>query len=130
MPVPEGSAGAGAVVLVVSGPIAPDHVPRLCERVRTLLQGGDADLLVCGVGAVVHPDAVTIDALARMALIVRRLGRRVWLCADCDELRELLALAGLEDVLPCSAVELGGEAELREDAVGVEEEGDPGDPVA
>lgn len=54
--------------LVVSGRIARADIPALCERVRVLLEGSDAELVVCDVGAVVDPDAVTVDALARVQL--------------------------------------------------------------
>ena len=104
----------------------------MCERVRFLLQASDSDHVICDVGALLHPDAGTIEALARMQLTARRLGGRVKLRRACGELRDLLTLSGLSDVLPCDelALEPIGEAEQREPARGVEEERDPGDPVA
>jgi ABC-type transporter Mla MlaB component len=50
------------------------------------------------------PDAVTIDALARLQLTARRVGQRLELHDASDQLRELIAFAGLSDVLrvePC-----------------------------
>ncbi len=45
-------------------------------------------------------DLETIDCLARLALLARRNGGRI-VVRDCsDELRDLIALAGLEEVLP------------------------------
>ena len=41
-----------------------------------------------------------VDALARLALTVRRLGRRLVLRDAGDDLRDLIALTGLGDVLP------------------------------
>jgi hypothetical protein len=46
------------------------------------------------------PDAVTVDALARLQLAARRNGRRVRLRNASEELRALLDIAGLRDVLP------------------------------
>jgi ABC-type transporter Mla MlaB component len=118
--------------LVISGPIRPADLPGLCERVREVLGGSDADLVVCDVGALVDPDAVTVDALARLQLTARRLGRRVRLRRACGELQELLALMGLSDVVPpCAGLPLepGGQAEEREQARSVQEEADPGDPI-
>jgi ABC-type transporter Mla MlaB component len=93
---------SGAIILVISGPVARAGIPRLCQDVRTLLEGSDAQLVVCDVGALVEPDAETIDALARLQLTARRLGRQVLLLHACGELKDLLGLAGLSDVVPCA----------------------------
>jgi ABC-type transporter Mla MlaB component len=47
------------------------------------------------------PDAVTVDALARVQLAARRNGRQVRLRNASDELLALLELAGLREVVPC-----------------------------
>jgi ABC-type transporter Mla MlaB component len=119
------------IVLLLEGPIARANVPSLCERVRQLLQTCEADLVVCDVSALLEPDAVTVDVLARLQLTARRLGRQVRFRDACGELRDLLALVGLGDVVLCvgSAVEPRSEAEKREQAGGVEEEADPADPA-
>ncbi len=44
-------------------------------------------------------DAVTLDALARLRLTALRLGYRLRLVHASDELRALIAFAGLADVL-------------------------------
>jgi len=88
------------IVYVIDGPIYRAAVPELCERVRVSLEGSDAELVVCDVGALVHPDAATVDALARLQLTARRLGLLVRLSRASRELRELLAFMGLRDVLP------------------------------
>jgi ABC-type transporter Mla MlaB component len=46
-------------------------------------------------------DAVTVDALARLQLAARRHQYQVRLRGASNELRELVALMGLRDVLPC-----------------------------
>ena len=123
---------ADEVFLVLSGPIAHHTLPRLCERVRALLLRTEAPLVICDVGALLEPDAGTIDALARLQLTVRRMGREMLLLDAAGELRDLLALTGLSDVVPCAELPLEPrrQAEQREPAGRVEEERDPGDPVA
>jgi ABC-type transporter Mla MlaB component len=120
------------LVVMIGGPIAPSEVSGLCERVREVLENSDADLVLCDVSAVVRPDVGTVDALARLQLTARRLGREVRLRRACVELRELVALMGLSDVVPIVAglpLEPRGQAEERKKPVGVEEEADPGDPA-
>ena len=63
--------------------------------------------IVCDVGALV-PDVLTVDTLARLQLTARRAGHEIRLRHASGELRELLAFAGLRDVL---RVEAGGQAE-------------------
>jgi ABC-type transporter Mla MlaB component len=118
----------------MSGPVARDAIPAMCERARRLLQGCDAGPVACDVGALAEPDAITIDALARLQLTARRIGRRVELRSACEELEDLLTLTGLLGVLTVggpvgSAVEAWREPELREQAPRVEEEADPDDPT-
>ena len=55
--------------------------------------------IVCDVGMLVAPDVGTIDCLARLQLAACRAGRELRLRNVSRELRELLAFAGLEDVL-------------------------------
>jgi hypothetical protein len=66
-------------------------------------------------------DLRTVDALARLHLAGKRLGFAVRL-TPTEELVELLELAGLVEVL--------WEPEEREEALGVEEEGQLGDAPA
>jgi hypothetical protein len=66
-------------------------------------------------------DIASVDTLARMQLAATRLGFRVRLSAS-EEVLELLELCGLVEVL--------GEIEEREDALGVEEEGELGNTAA
>ena len=92
----------------------------------------DQPVVVCDVGTLDRPDLDAIDAVARLALAARRLGCRVRLENASPALRDLLALVGLADVIPCSApsgVEVGRQPEQREVPGGVEEERDPADPA-
>jgi hypothetical protein len=80
--------------------------------------------IVCDVRALA-PDALTIDALARLELAARRFGHELALHGVSSELDELLELFGLRGVL---RVEVGGQPEEREERVGVEEERELDDP--
>jgi anti-anti-sigma regulatory factor len=78
----------------------------------------------CDVGGLDPPDLHAVGVLARLHLVARRLGCDLRLCHASDELRELIAFAGLLDVL---RVEPRGQAEEREERVGREEERELGD---
>jgi ABC-type transporter Mla MlaB component len=120
------------VELGLVGPIAPADIRGLCERAGTLLESGGAVRLICDVGAVGHPDAVTVDALARLQLTAHRLGRQVGLRNASRELQELLDFMGLSGVIPPSQrsrIEPGRQAEEREERRRVQEERDPADPI-
>jgi ABC-type transporter Mla MlaB component len=112
--------------LALAGRIGPDAVPALCDRVRESAgEPGDGPLS-CDCGGVERPDVGTIEAIARMALTARRVGRRLELRRSRRELVELLGLVGLSEL----AVEVVGQPEEREEASRVQEEDDPADPVA
>jgi ABC-type transporter Mla MlaB component len=84
-------------------PTSPEPSPAvaaLCERLRRLLAETDCEVMTCDVGALVEPDASTVDALAQLQLAARRLGCRIELCHASLELQELLALMGLDGVVP------------------------------
>jgi ABC-type transporter Mla MlaB component len=87
------------VAFAIRGPIERADLPGLCKRVCTLLAGSDAAVALCDVRGVA-PDAVTVDALARLQLAVRRHGYEVQLHHASDELLELLDFMGLRGVLP------------------------------
>ncbi len=126
------SPGWSEISLDIGRPIVPADIPALCERVRVSLEDRDAGVIVCDVGALAHPDAVAIDALARMQLTALRRGRRIRLDRASYELQELLAMMGLYGILPlCRELPLEsiGQAEEREQASGVEKEADSGDPT-
>ena len=87
------------MLLALRGGITPAQVPALCARVQELLDGGDAQVILCDVARVKDPDCTTVDALARMQLTARRLGCQLRLRGASEELHELLALAGLCEVV-------------------------------
>jgi ABC-type transporter Mla MlaB component len=86
------------IAFAIEGPIRRTDLPGLCDRVCGLFQGSRPETALCDVRGV-DPDAVTVDALARLQLAARRHGCQVRLRNASDELRELVAFMGLEDVL-------------------------------
>jgi ABC-type transporter Mla MlaB component len=87
------------IAFAIAGPITRADLPGLCERVCGLLARSGADIALCNVRGI-RPDAVTIDALARLQLAARRHGCQVRLRHASDELLELVDFMGLTDVLP------------------------------
>jgi hypothetical protein len=82
-------------------------------------------------GRGVRADLELVDALARLQLAAGRLGCAVRLHGACDDLRSLLDLVGLSDVMREGEplrLELLGEPEEGEQ-LGVEEVVEPGDPA-
>ena len=105
-------------------------IPELCARLTALLDNSEAAVIVCDVRAITNPDAVIIEALARLQLTARRLGRQVLLHHASDHLRDLLALTGLREFLPQHpelGLKLGWQAEQREQPLGIEEGVEPDD---
>ncbi len=80
-----------------------DARPGWCVGARRLMLADEAAVVVLDVSAVGAPDAATVDALARVLLTARRLGRTVRLRGVGPPLHELLLLFGLTDVLPGEA---------------------------
>jgi ABC-type transporter Mla MlaB component len=87
------------IAFSIEGPVARADLPGLCDRVCGLLQEGRPEIAFCDVQGI-EPDAVTVDALARLQLAAQRHGCRVRLRNASDELRELVGFMGLGDVLP------------------------------
>jgi ABC-type transporter Mla MlaB component len=119
-------------VVNLGAPTVSADFPALCDRLRSVLNDGDAEVVVCDVGGLTHADAAAIEGLARLQLTARRLGHEIRLRNASDELHGLLALVGLCGVVgvcPELRVEGEGQAEQREHPRRVEEEGDPADPI-
>ena len=91
------TSGSQEVAFAISGPITRDDLPGLCDRVCALL-GGSGSVVRCDVAGV-EPDAVTVDAVARLQLAARRRGCEVRLHNASAALLELVELMGLTNVL-------------------------------
>jgi anti-anti-sigma regulatory factor len=72
-------------------------------------------------------DVGTLDALARMQLNAQRIGQSIRLRGVSTDLRRLIELSGLDEVL---RVEPRGQAEQGKEPFGVEEEGELRNPPA
>jgi hypothetical protein len=72
------------------------------------------------------PDAVSLEALARLQLAARRCGQQIHLRDVPGELAELIALCGLREAL---GVEVQGQVEEGEERLGIEEERQLDDPA-
>jgi len=90
-------AGPHEVAFAIRGPITLTDLPGLCNRVCALLRTS-GDVVTCDVAGV-DPDAVTVDALARLQLAARRLGCEVRLQDASAALLEVVELMGLTHVL-------------------------------
>ena len=85
------------MVFALDGPIDRTELPLLSEQIAALLETTGADIAVCDVSDVA-PDAVSVDAIARLQLTTRRRGCQAQLRGLSSELVELLAFMGLRDV--------------------------------
>jgi hypothetical protein len=81
--------------------------------------------IVCDVETIA-PDVHAIDMLARLQLAASRLGLEIRLRHVSRDLEDLIAFAGLREVL---RVEACGQAEQGKERVGVEEEREFDDPA-
>jgi ABC-type transporter Mla MlaB component len=88
--------------IAIEGPILRCDLPGLCRRVCELLAHDDGSVLICDVRGV-EGDAVSVDALARLALVARRYDCQIRLRGACKELRDLISFMGLDEVLYESA---------------------------
>jgi len=123
----------GVATVSLGARVSRIDIPAMCDRLAALLRDRRATLLICDVGAIVEPDAATLDALARFALTAGRLGCRVQLDRTRRPLRALLAFTGLGEVLPVRGgplVQVRRQPEQGEHPFGVEEAVDPPDQPA
>ena len=120
------------IAFAIAGPIGRHDLPGLCARVCALLDRSGAAVALCDVAGIV-PDAVTVDALARLQLAARHFECQVRLRNASAELRDLIAFMGLRHVVPDdsagSGLEPRRQAEQREQRLRVEEERELGDPA-
>ena len=87
-----------AIAFTIHGPIERADLPGLCDRVCALLQRARPEIAYCEVGGI-DPDAVTVDALARLQLAGKRRACQIRLRGASDERPELVAFMGLADVI-------------------------------
>lgn len=88
-----------AIAMAIRGPIGRDDLPGLSDRVCRLLCESRPALLRCDVAGLAA-DAVAVDALARLQLAATQHGCRLLLAGAGEPLRDLVAMMGLDGVLP------------------------------
>jgi ABC-type transporter Mla MlaB component len=119
--------GPHEVAFAIRGPIRRADLPGLCDRVCAVLAENTAVVADCDVAGV-DPDAVTVDALARLQVAAMRRGCAVRLQNASEQLVELVELMGLTHVLSARTTALLGELERKpepwEERGRVEEEGE------
>ena len=91
------TSGPHEVAFAVRGPITRADLPGLCDRVCALLRAS-GEVLACDVAGV-DPDAVTVDALARLQLAARRLECEVRLHNASAALLAVVEFMGLTHAL-------------------------------
>lgn len=87
------------ITFAIWGPIARDDLPGLSARVCALISDEDVAVALCDVAGL-EVDAVTVDALARLQLAARRQHCRIRLRNASEELRDLIAFVGLDEIFP------------------------------
>lgn len=83
------------IVVELVGRVAPADVPLLCARLQAQVVAAEGAEVICDVGALVVADLTAVDAVARLRLTARRLGRELRLTNAGPELLALLAFVGL-----------------------------------
>ena len=137
----------------LDGSVSTADVDAVCARASRGLAAATSEAVLCDLAGLDGAALPVVDLIARLSLLARRSGHDLRLEHAGTALVELLILCGLEDLLgddaPCreaidlrgtgagrrrgrprSGVEVSRQAEQREEALRVQEEGDPGDPVA
>ncbi|MCC6830910.1 MAG: STAS domain-containing protein [Thermoleophilia bacterium] len=81
-------------------PLDPDDLPAMCDRLEAALRaaGPDPDPVACDV-ARAPATLRTVEALARLALVCQRCGRRLRAAGASPALAALIDLAGLGGVI-------------------------------
>jgi ABC-type transporter Mla MlaB component len=94
-----GAQAPQTVTFAIRGPIARGDLPGLCDRVCAVLDSSGPGVVLCDVHGV-EPDAVTVDALARLQVAALRKRCRVRLRHASGDLLALVSFMGLSEVLP------------------------------
>lgn len=89
----------GPAAVVLAGKMSRRDIPALCERAGRQIELDGRGLFVCDVEGLEDPDAVVLDALTRLQLTVKRLGCMLRLRGANADLRDLLELSGLSEVV-------------------------------
>ncbi|MDQ1625684.1 MAG: hypothetical protein QOJ49_1182 [Actinomycetota bacterium] len=91
------------VGFTIRGPIERADLPGLCDRLVRLLRLTGATGVECAPDHLVHPDAVAVDAVARLQLTAQQCAAHLRLRGASADLRELLAFVALDIVTDAEA---------------------------
>lgn len=83
----------------MSGQLRKRHLPDLYEKVCVLLRDEPVDEVICDLHAIAQPDAVAVDALAKLRLVTAQSQIPLTLVRVPDALRELLTFTGICEVM-------------------------------
>ncbi len=112
-------------LLVVTGPVRQDDIPRLVAGLCAAARAPATGEVICDVGGITTADLGTVEAVARLRLAARGAGVGLRLRDPTPALWALLGLVGLAEL----CVEVERHPEEREPPLGVEEAVEPGDPA-
>lgn len=93
--------GSPSLVLVLRGRLHVADIGQLRLPLRLAHDEPGVSSLVCDLERLIRPDLGTVDALARLQLIARRLDRPLTFRGASDDLIALIELVGLVEQLPC-----------------------------
>jgi len=112
-----------ATGLIALRAVGRADVVAACARLRVLAAGHGIEQVACDVGELAA-ELAAVDALARLALVARRLGCPLRVRRASPQLRDLVELCGLTERL-----DVEGERQPKEweQALGIEERVQPGD---
>ena len=112
-------------------------MPEILDRCRQAMTGDPRVTIICDAGSPVAPRLPTVEVIARLALTARSHGQVFRLVGCGPPLLGLLDLCGIADAVGAadcrgtparSGLEARGQPEQREEPLGIEEEGDAGNP--
>jgi len=86
-------------VVVLAPRMRRGEITLLCDQLVDEVADGWVGTVICDVAAVVEPDMVTVETVARLGLTARRLGCRLRVAGGGERLAELLELTGLRGVV-------------------------------
>jgi ABC-type transporter Mla MlaB component len=119
------------IVVAIGGAVDRAEIPAWCRLLRARLERNASPVVICDVGKLLVVDVVAVDLLARLQLTARRGRRQFRVRRASAALVDLLTLLGLSEVVLLErerGLPSEGQPEEGEQARGVEEEADPGDP--
>lgn len=90
----------GPIEITFGDSIDRADIPGLCASARERMAADDAEIIICDVGSILEPDAILVEALARLQLTARRLGRKMCLRNASHELLDLVWFVGLSESMP------------------------------